>query len=207
MAAAVRQAFAAVTAITGLSITIAGSGPTYTVARAAGSWITDGVKLGNVGRLTAGAFNAANLSKNLFVTRHHGGQPHRDAAERRGAGRRGPDRRVDLHRHRQEDLRAELGPHRPQLLDRALLRRPRRSPRCSAAARSTSMAVQLPPTGMAGIDFDFLGKDVTTAGAQYFTTPTAETTTGILAAVNGLLASTARAWRSSPASASTSRAT
>jgi hypothetical protein len=63
----VRRAFAAVAAITGLSITIAGSGPTYTVTRAAGSWLTDGVKVGQVGRLTAGSFNAANLNKNLVI--------------------------------------------------------------------------------------------------------------------------------------------
>jgi hypothetical protein len=40
---------------------------------------------------------------------------------------------------------------------------------------------------MTNVDFDFLGKDIVTAGAQYFTAPTAETTTGILAAVNGIL--------------------
>jgi hypothetical protein len=33
------------------SLTIAGSGPTYTITRAAGSWLTDGVKKGMVGRL------------------------------------------------------------------------------------------------------------------------------------------------------------
>ena len=67
LAAAVRRAFTTVTAITGASITIAGTGPTYTVTRAAGSWLTDGVKIGQIGRLTAGAFNAANLNKNLLV--------------------------------------------------------------------------------------------------------------------------------------------
>lgn len=67
MAAAVRRAFTTVTAIAGASITIAGAGPTYTVTRAAGSWLTDGVKVGQVGRLTAGTFNAANSNKNLAV--------------------------------------------------------------------------------------------------------------------------------------------
>ena len=53
MAAALRRDFAAVSALTGLSITIAGSGPTYTVTRASGSWLTDGFKRGRVVRLTA----------------------------------------------------------------------------------------------------------------------------------------------------------
>jgi hypothetical protein len=49
------------------------------------------------------------------------------------------------------------------------------------------MDIALPPTGMATISSAFMGKDVTTAGSAYYTSPTAETTTGVLAAVNGLL--------------------
>jgi hypothetical protein len=66
-ASLVRRNFAAITATSGASITIAGSGPTYTITRAAGSWLTDGVKIGHVGRLSVGSFNAANLLKNLLV--------------------------------------------------------------------------------------------------------------------------------------------
>jgi hypothetical protein len=62
-----RKDFAATTAITGASITVAGSGPTYTVTRAAGSFLTDGIKAGDIVRLTAGAFAAGNLNKNLQV--------------------------------------------------------------------------------------------------------------------------------------------
>lgn len=68
LSALLRRDFTAVAAITGASITVAGAGPIYTVTRAAGSYLTDGVKVGMVTRLTAGAFNAANLNKNLFVT-------------------------------------------------------------------------------------------------------------------------------------------
>lgn len=49
-----------------------------------------------------------------------------------------------------------------------------------------SVAVSLPPTGMSTIGIDFMGKDLTTATSEYFTTPTATTNTGILASVNGL---------------------
>jgi len=49
-----------------------------------------------------------------------------------------------------------------------------------------SVNVALPPTGMATIGIDFMGKDITTAQAEYFTSPTATTNTGILASVNGL---------------------
>ena len=62
-----RKDWAATTAMSSLSITIAASGSNFTVTRAAGSFLTDGVKVGDVVRLTAGSFNAANLNKNLLV--------------------------------------------------------------------------------------------------------------------------------------------
>lgn len=49
-----------------------------------------------------------------------------------------------------------------------------------------SLAVSLPPTGMATIDVGLMGKDITTGTSAYFTTPTAATTSGVLASVNGI---------------------
>lgn len=54
-------------AVTGLSLTIAGTGPTYTITRAAGSYLTDGVKLGDVIQLSAGAFTGTAATLNLVV--------------------------------------------------------------------------------------------------------------------------------------------
>lgn len=63
-----RKLFAATTAITAASITIgAVASGVYPVGRATGSYLTDGIKIGDVVRLTAGGFNAANLNKNLLV--------------------------------------------------------------------------------------------------------------------------------------------
>lgn len=50
------------------TIVVAGTGPSYTLTRSAGSYLTDGIKIGMVIRLTVGAHNAANLNKNLLVT-------------------------------------------------------------------------------------------------------------------------------------------
>jgi hypothetical protein len=50
--------------------------------------------------------------------------------------------------------------------------------------------INLPATGMSTLDFELMGRDMepTSGGsAPFFTSPTAETTTGIFAAVNGLL--------------------
>lgn len=56
--------------------------------------------------------------------------------------------------------------------------------------RIAGFNIQLPATGMATIDFPMMGRDMeiyTGASAPFFTSPTAETATGIFAAVNGLL--------------------
>jgi Phage tail tube protein len=50
--------------------------------------------------------------------------------------------------------------------------------------------VQLPPTGIATVEFTVMGRDGVSfeaGAAPFFTAPTAETTTGLVAAVNGLL--------------------
>lgn len=65
-AALLRKNFAATAAITALTVTIAGAGPTYTISRASG-WLVDGVKLFDVIRLSVGALNAANSAKNLMI--------------------------------------------------------------------------------------------------------------------------------------------
>jgi hypothetical protein len=49
------------------------------------------------------------------------------------------------------------------------------------------MAIALPPSGMGTIGLDFLGGNVTTAAAQYYSTPTAETTSKLMGGVNGLM--------------------
>jgi hypothetical protein len=67
LGAVLRRAPTTVTAISSLSITIAGTGPTYNVTRSTGDFLTGGIKAGMVVRLTAGTFNAANLNKNLVV--------------------------------------------------------------------------------------------------------------------------------------------
>ncbi len=67
ISAILRRDFAAIAAITGASITIAASGSNFTITRAAGSFLTDGIKVGLVVRLTAGAFAAGNLNNNVLV--------------------------------------------------------------------------------------------------------------------------------------------
>lgn len=63
-----RKDAAATPGLTGMSITIAASGQAWTITRAAGNFLTDGVKQFDLVRLPTAAFNAANKDKNLLVT-------------------------------------------------------------------------------------------------------------------------------------------
>jgi hypothetical protein len=57
--------------------------------------------------------------------------------------------------------------------------------------RASRMQIQLPPTGLGTIDFDVMGKDMLLnqggPGDPYFSAPSAITTTGITASVNGIM--------------------
>jgi hypothetical protein len=186
VAAAVRRAYAAITAITGASITIAGAGPTYTVTRAAGSWITDGIKIGQVGRLTAGSFNAANLNKNLVVLSFTAlvltVMPVNGVALVAegpiAASTWTPTGKVTFApTSGHTDLSYSFEHWHADLSISEVF----------SGCKVSRLRLGVPPSGMAMLGLDFLGKDITTAGAEYFTSPTAETSTGIAAAPNGIL--------------------
>lgn len=186
IAAALKRDFAAVTAITGASLTIAGSGPTYTVTRAAGSFLTDGVKIGDIIRLSVGSLNALNLAKNLMVTALTATVatvivPNASALVAEGpiAGCTvtvtGKKTFIPTTGHTDKSWSIEHW-HSDVSLSEVY-----------SGCKVNKVAINLPPTGMATIAMDFMGKDITTAASQYFTSPTAATTTGVLAAVNGVL--------------------
>lgn len=67
LAGLMRKVFTATAAITAVGITIAGAGP-YTVTRATGDYLTGGIKIGDVLRITAGTYaNAVNRDNNMVV--------------------------------------------------------------------------------------------------------------------------------------------
>ncbi len=182
---ALRRDFAAVSAISSLSLTIAGSGPTYTVTRSAGDFLTGGIKIGMVVRITAGSVNAANLNKNFFVVGVTatvltvipiGGTM---VAEGPIASctitPTGKSTYTPTSSHTNDSYSIE---HWFSDIAQSEL---------FTGCRIASIDLSLPPSGMATIDVAVMGKDVTTATSAYFTSPTAATTTGVLAAVNGAL--------------------
>lgn len=186
IAAALRRAFAAVGAVTGLSITVSGSGPTYTLARASGSWLTDGIKIGQVGRFTAGSLNAANLNKNLLpiaVTASNLTVLPLNGAALVAEGPiasctwtpTGKLTYTPTTGHTDQSFAIE---HWYSDISQSEL---------FVGCKANDIDISLPPTGMATIAMAMMGKDITTNSAQYYTSPTAATATGIVAAVNGVL--------------------
>ena len=67
MGSLLRKDMTAGVSATGATISVAASGQNWTLTRSAGSYLTDGFKIGDVIRLTAGAFNALNTQKNLLI--------------------------------------------------------------------------------------------------------------------------------------------
>ena len=67
IASLLRKDWVATSAITGLSLTIAASGSNYTITRGSGDFLTGGVKIGDVIRLSAAGLNANNVAKDLVI--------------------------------------------------------------------------------------------------------------------------------------------
>lgn len=187
LSALLRRDFAAVSAITGLSITIAaGAGSTYTVTRASGSWVTDGVKVGMVGRLTAGTFTAGNLNNNLLILSMTATVLTVQTLNDKSLTAEGPiasasftltgkSTYVPLTGHTSiyytvEEWYSDIG----------------KSYR-NKDVKVGSATLALPGSGNATIDMAFVGLDQTEDSSQYFSSPTAETTTNTLTAASGIL--------------------
>lgn len=186
MAAAVRKVFAAVSAITGLSITIAASGSNFTVARGSGSWITDGVKAGDIVRLTAGSFTAANLNNNLLVLSLVAATLTVRVLNGTALTAEGPISSATLAVTGKKTM-VPTTSHTDTSFTIEHWFEDIAQSEYFTGCKVNEMNIALPPTGLATVEFGFMGKDVVTGTSQYFSTPTAETSTGALAAVNGML--------------------
>jgi hypothetical protein len=170
---------------TGLTVTIAASGLLWTVTRTAGSWLTDGMTVGKVIALTGGTLNVLTTGKNLLIVATtalvltvkvlNNTTLFTDTAVASvTATVRGKDTFVPATGHTDQSFTVEewysdIG-----------------QSEVHTGLKVGSMNTQLPATGLATVDFSFQGKDLTQTGtAQYFTTPTAQGTNGIFAAVQG----------------------
>lgn len=181
-----KREFTAGVSVASLSITIAGTGPTYTVTRSAGSWLTDGLKLFDVFRLTAGTFNAANLNNNLMVVAltatiatvvvlNSSALVAEGPIASATAAVQGKKTYIPTSGHTDVDWNVE---HWYSDIAQSEL---------FTGVKFSKADINLPPTGMATVAFEAQGKDMTTATSRYGASPTAVSTGTVVAAVNGVL--------------------
>lgn len=181
-----RRAFAAVTATTGASVTIAGSGPTYTVARATGSWLTDGYKVGMVVRLSVGTLNAANINKNLLITNVVALTLTVIPLNGVALVAEGPIASTTITATGKVTFAPPSG-HTNDYYTFETWNPDVPASEVNQDVQIATATISLPGSGNATIDLSAIGLDQTRAGTVYYTAPTAETSTESLVAASGLL--------------------
>lgn len=179
--------FAAVTAGAAVSITIAASGTNFTITRTAGSWITDGIKVGNVIRLTGAGLNAANVGNNLLVISETALVMTVKVLSSTALIPEGPIATVTATVAGKTTFVLNTG-HTDQSYTIEQWYADVAQSEVFTGLKVGSANVQIPVTGMVTTDFAFMGKDLAQTGTSaYFTSPTAASTTGLLTAVQGAL--------------------
>lgn len=180
-----RSDFAAVSAITGLSLTIAGSGP-YTLTRATGDFLTGGIKIGDIVRITAGTYTGTARDINLLVTGVTSTVLTVAVVNGSSLTAQGPvasstvtvigkKSKVPTTGHTNDYYTFERW--------QSDVSRSRTYTDCQIA----KIDLGLPSTGNATVQIGVIGLGETKGASQVLTSPTSETSTAILAAVNGYL--------------------
>lgn len=181
-----RAAAAATTTITGLTLTIATSGSNYTVTRSAGDFLTGGIKQGDIVRLSGVNLDAANVGKNLLVLTATdtvltvavlNGSAMTAESSKASSSVAVPGKKVKAPLTGHTNLYYTIEAWHSDV-SRSLL---------YTDMQAGKVDVSLPSSGNATISTAFMGLNEVASGSQVLTSPTAETTTPILTAVNGYL--------------------
>ena len=167
-----------------MSVTIAGAGPTYTVTRAAGSYLTDGFKRGDVVRLSVGVLNAANINKNLLIVTLTATIATVRVLNGVAMVAEGPIASTTMTVIGKKTFAPTSG-HIDRSFSIEHWFADVAQSEVYTGCQPTKIDISLPPTGLATISIPMMGKDVETSTSQYFTSPTAATVTGLTASVNG----------------------
>ena len=188
-----RRDFAAVTSLSSLTTSIAtgatvGGLQSYTITRSAGDYFAGGIKAGDVVRLSAG--NAANINKNLLVlamtatvltviTINNSALVPESNVASQTLSLPGKKNFVAPATASQADIYFGVEHWYPDVPSSELF----------MDEKVGAMSIDLPPTGIAKLDIDFMGSGamVSSTSGAYYTSPTAATSTGLAAAANGVL--------------------
>jgi len=178
--------FTAVTLGSAAQVTVTVSGTTYTLVRASGSWLTDGLRVGMVVRAT-GLTTTGDNSKNLLIASLTATNAVVVPLNGSTMTAQGTASSVTLAAPGKQTFVPATG-HTDDSYTVEEFYSDIAQSEVYTGMKVNSVSVQLPATGLTTVDIGFAGKDLTQTGTtQYFTSPTAQNSNGIFAAVNGVM--------------------
>lgn len=168
-----------------ISVTIAASSSLWTVTRSAGSWLTDNFNVGKVIALSGGTLNVLNTGKNLLIVSMTATVLTVKVLNNTPMLAEGPIASV-IATVRGKDTFVPSTGHTDQSFTIEEFYSDIAQSEVYTGMKFSGMNTQLPSTGLATVDFTLTGADLgQTSTSQYFTSPTAQGTNGIFAAVQG----------------------
>lgn len=186
MGSVVGKDFVTVTLGAAAQTTVTAVGSVYTLVRATGSWLTDGLKVGMVIR-ASGLTTSGDNSKNLLVASLTATNAVVVPLNGSTMTAQGTATSVTITAPGKQTFVPTTG-HTDDSYTIEEFYADIAQSEVYTGMKVNSLAIQLPATGLTTIDVAFAGKDLTQTGTtQYFTSPTAQGTTGIFAAVNGVM--------------------
>jgi hypothetical protein len=181
MQAIVARDFTTGAVSTTFSATIAASGDLWTVTRAAGDFLVDGLNVGKVIALTGGL----NVAKNLLIVSMNATVLTVQVLNGTAMFAEGPIATITATVLGKDTYVPSTG-HTDQSFTIEEWYSDILQGEVYTGNKVGSMNVQLPATGLATVDMSFQGKDLTQTGVtQYFTSPTAVGADSIFAGVQG----------------------
>lgn len=184
-AALLRKALAATSAIGSLSLTIAASSPNYTITRGSGDFLTGGIKVGDVIRLTGASLDANNVGKNIVVISVTDTVITGNVVNGETLTAEGPIASCTVTVTGKKTWVPTSGHTNLYYTFEEYFADLTRS-HVYPDVQVSSLEVSMPATGNVGMNMNFIGLgDVDRSGSQVLTSPTAETSTAVLTAVSG----------------------
>lgn len=185
-AAALARDFTAGVSITGAAINTAAAGDLYTLTRGAGSFLTDGFRVGNVVRITAASgLNADHLNKNLLIVSLTATVATVKVLNGSTLTVPGTGTAVSMSVAGKKTFVPQTGHTSDSFTVEEWYNNISQS-EVYTGCKVNTVGISIPSTGMTTLDFGFMGKDLASTGTtQYFSSPTAQSTSGVFAGVNG----------------------
>ncbi len=161
----------------------------YPITRVTGSWLTDGFKVGDVFRITAGTgLDASVLNKNLQMVSITSATAASVVVLNGSAMVGSTSSALTAIAFQNKKCFVPATGHTSDSFSIEEFYTGIAQSEVYTGCKVNTVGISIPSTGMATVDFNFMGKDLGSTGtSQYFTTPTALGTSGVFAGVNGVV--------------------